>query len=236
MNLSETWFVEGYIDFELQKYRLLAYLKEVNQYFRETRLYPQLADVIFHYNNLVSFSKSKKLMQDQFPKRLDQVHIEKLELVYRQMLADDELMQEMESITRYAMAQMKDTIDSGTELYELVEQQLRIEPVGILPLYKNEGYMLLRYGSYSEIRAYAYTVTLFEHRHARYKGLRMAYVDSWRHSIVHTYEMIKREIIRQKPEQPNPAVYSVETDLQVPVDETLLPIARRMLVRQIGQE
>ena len=28
MTLSETWFVEGTIDFELQKYRLLAYLAQ----------------------------------------------------------------------------------------------------------------------------------------------------------------------------------------------------------------
>ena len=36
MVLSETWFMEGYIDFELQKYGLLAYLKEVKQAFDET--------------------------------------------------------------------------------------------------------------------------------------------------------------------------------------------------------
>ena len=49
--LSETWFADGYIDFELKKYTLLAYLQEVNKYFNEHKLYPQLADVIFHYNN-----------------------------------------------------------------------------------------------------------------------------------------------------------------------------------------
>ena len=27
--LSETWFAEGYIDFELKKYTLLAYLQEI---------------------------------------------------------------------------------------------------------------------------------------------------------------------------------------------------------------
>ena len=27
MALSETWFLDGYIDFELQKYKLLAYLR-----------------------------------------------------------------------------------------------------------------------------------------------------------------------------------------------------------------
>jgi hypothetical protein len=29
--LSETWFADGYIDFELKKYTLLAYLQEINR-------------------------------------------------------------------------------------------------------------------------------------------------------------------------------------------------------------
>ena len=43
MTLSETWFMEGYIDFELQKYRLLAYLHDVKESFNHTKLYPQLS-------------------------------------------------------------------------------------------------------------------------------------------------------------------------------------------------
>jgi hypothetical protein len=234
--LSETWFMEGYIDFELQKYRLLAYLTQVNKYFNETKLYPQLSDVIFHYNNLVAFRDNKKFLQDQFPKRVDQINIQKLELIYERMLQDDELMQELETITNYALQRMKGTIDNGAEIYEFVEKQTRIEPVGIMPLYKNEGYMLLRYGQYSEVRAYAYTITLFEHKDARYKGVRVNYVDTWPKSIANTYEHIKRDIIRSIRTLPNPAVFSVETELAVPLDETLLPIAKRMLVRQLNTD
>ena len=236
MMLSETWFMEGYIDFELQKYRLLAYLNEVNKYFTETKLYPQLSDVIFHYNNLIAFRDNKKFLQDQFPKRLDQVNMQKLELIYERMLADNELMNELESITNYSLARMKGTIDNGAEIYELVEKQTRLEPVGIIPLYKNEGYMLVRYGQYSEVRAYAYTVTLFEHKDARYKGVRVNYVDSWSKSISNTYEHIKRDIIRSIRTLPNPAVFSVETELSIPLDETLLPIAKRMLVRHLSED
>ena len=58
--LSETWFVEGYIDFELKKYTLLAYLQQINKYFNENKLYPQLADLIFHYNNLQALKENKK--------------------------------------------------------------------------------------------------------------------------------------------------------------------------------
>lgn len=236
MALSETWFIEGYLDFELQKYRLLSYLQEVNRYFNETKLYPQLSDVIFHYNNLTTFRNTKHLMQDRFPRQLDHINLEKLELVYRKMLEDDEAMQELEHIISYAMEQLKPAISNGTEIYDFIEQHLRLEPVGILPLYKNEGYLLLRYGPRPETKAYSYTLTLFEEKAARFKGIRMEYLNSWTASVAHTCEYIKREIIRAKPELPQPAVYFVETPLKVPLQETLLPIAKRALVRSISQE
>src|SRR5215203_71917 len=133
-NLSETWFAEGYIDFELKKYTLLAYLKEVNKHFGENKLYPQLADVIFHYNNLVAFRENKKFLQEQFPKKLSGIQMEKLQVLYEQMMQDDELMEELEEIIHYAAAEMRSTITNGTELYELVEDKLKISPVGIIPL------------------------------------------------------------------------------------------------------
>lgn len=232
--LSETWFIEGYVDFELQKYRLLAYLQEVNKYFTQTKLYPLLSDVIFHYNNLVSFRDNKKLLQDHFPKQLNQVNMQNLEMVYQQMLQDSEVMQELERITEFALNTLKGTIHNGTEIYELVEKQLRIEPVGIMPLYKNEGYILLRHGSQTEIRAYFYTITLFEHKDARYRGVKIDYIDSWQKNVANTYEHIKRDIIKTIRTLPNPAVFSIESPLSVPLQETLLPIAKRALVRHIS--
>jgi hypothetical protein len=234
MTLSETWFIDGHIDLEFQKYRLLAYLKEVNRYFNETKLYPQLADMVFHYKNLLAFRDNKKFLQNSFPKQLTQIDMKSLELTYEQMLADDELMQELEQIIDYAAPQMKRTLDNGAEIYEMVEKQLKIEPVGILPLYKNEGYILLHYGDYSEIRAYAYTITLFEEKDARYKGIKVQYIDCFRKSIVNTYEQIKLHIIRSIRDLPNPAVFRIDSPFSVPLDETLLPIAKRVLVRYLA--
>ena len=234
MTLTETWFMEGYIDFELQKYRLLAYLREVKQCFNETKLYPQLSDIIVHYNNLIAFQHNKRYLQDQFPKKIDTINIQRLEMVYERMLADNELMQELEHITQYALDEMKGTINEGAEIYEFVEKQLQIEPVGIIPLYKNEGYIFLRYGAHSEVRIYCYNITLFEHKDSRYKGIKMEYIDSRTKNLANTYEQIKLDIIRTYRTLPNPAVYKVEFPLSVPFNETLLPVAKRVLVRHIG--
>src|SRR5688572_7980712 len=128
-SLSETWFAEGYIDFELKKYTLLAYLKEVDKYFNESKLYPQLSDIIFHYNNLVAFRENKKFLQEHFPKKLTGLQMEKLQVLYEQMIQDDELMQELEDIIRFSETKMKKTIGSGVEIYEFVEDRIYISPV-----------------------------------------------------------------------------------------------------------
>jgi hypothetical protein len=234
--LSETWFADGYIDFELKKYTLLAYLQEINKYFSQNMLYPQLADIIFHYNNLVAFRENKKYLQEQFPKKLSGVQIEKLQILYEQMIEDDELMRELEDIIKYASEKMKDAISSGTEIYEFVEDKLLIFPVGLIPLDINEGYFFLSAGNHSNTRVYQYRLSFFEKHDEKYRSIRTEYIDSWARNLVNTYENIKAELLRVKTSLPNPAVYSIETELKFPVDETLLPIAKRSLVRYISSQ
>jgi hypothetical protein len=232
--LSETWFADGYIDFELKKYTLLAYLQEINRHFTENKLYPQLAEVIFHYNNLVAFRENKKYLQEQFPKKLTGMQIEKLQVLYEQMIQDDELMQELEEIIDYSAEHMKTAISNGTEIYEFVEGKLSIQPGGIMPLNSKEGYFLLSEGATHATRVYSYRISFFEKHDEKYQSMRTEYIDSWQRSIINTYEHIKAELLTRNTGPAHPAVYSIETSLKFPVDETLLPVAKRSLVRYLS--
>ena len=234
--LSETWFADGRIDYELKKYTLLAYLQEVNRYFNENKLYPQLSDLIFHYNNLLAFKTNKQYLQEQFPKALTGFQLERLQLLYEQLIEDDELMQELEDIITYSTGEMKSTISSGTKIYEFVEENMTIFPVGLVPLDTNEGYFFLSKGNTSITSVYQYRLSIFEKHDSRYRAIKTEFIDDWRRTIVNTYENIKTNLIRQKKDLPNPAVYSIETELSFPIEETLLPIAKRSLVRYISTE
>lgn len=233
-SLSETWFAEGRIDFELKKYTLLAYLQEVNKYFNENKLYPQLADVIFHYHNIIAFRENKKYLQEHFPKKLTGIQLEKLQMLYEQMIQDDELMQELEDIIHYSAGKIKHTITNGTEIYEFVEDKISINPVGIIPLDTHEGYFFLSSGEIHHTRVYQYRLSIFEKHDEKYRSIKTSFIDQWTRSISSTYEHIKSELIRHRKDLPNPAVYSIETELRFPVDETLLPIAKRSLVKFIS--
>ena len=231
--LSETWFADGYIDFELKKYTLLAYLQEVNKYFNENKLYPQLSDVIFHFNNIIAFRENKKYLQEQFPKKLTCIQLQKLQVLYEQMIEDDDLMKELEEIINYSEGEIKNTISKGTELYEFVEDTLSIQPVGIVPLEMNEGYFFLSGGNRRETKVYQYRLSIFRKHDEKYRSMKTEFIDNWTRSIANTYENIKAELLRRKNDLPNPAVYSIETGLSYPVDETLLPVAKRILVRYL---
>lgn len=234
--LSETWFAEGYIDFELKKYTLLAYLQEVNKYFDQNKLYPQLADVVFHYNNLVAFRENKKYLQEHFPKKLTGIQLQKLQLLYQQMIEDCELMQELEEIINYASATIKNTLQTGAGIYEFVEDKLSIAPIGLIPLDMQEGYFFLSANDSKLINVYHYRLSIFEKKDEKYRSIRTSLIDHRRRSLVFTYEHIKSELIKERSELPNPAVYAIETPLSFPVDETLLPIAKRSLVKFISTQ
>ncbi|MBS1579408.1 MAG: hypothetical protein JST29_07200 [Bacteroidetes bacterium] len=231
--LSQTWFADGYIDFELKKYTLLAYLQEVNKYFTENKLYPQLADVIFHYNNIIAFKENKKYLQEHFPKKLTGIQLQQLQILYESMIEDDDLMCELEDIINYSATTMKETISSGSEIYEFVENKINIEPVGIIPLENKEGYFFLCEGKAKNTWVYQYKLSMFEKHDAKYRSIKTEFIDVWQHNYVNSYQNIKTELLKNRSEMPNPAVYAVETTMSFPIEETLLPVAKRSLVRYI---
>jgi len=232
--LSQTWFAEGYIDFELKKYTLLAYLQQIHREFNENKLYPQLSDIIFHYNTMVRFKHNKQLLQEQFPKKFANINVDRLQLLYERIVDDDEMMKELEEIIHYSLSQMSKTIKDGTEIYEFVEEKINILPVGLVPLEIEEGYFFLSDGSYSDTKVYHYRLSIFEKHDEKYRSIKTNFVAQWERNFVNTYESIKSELIKNRSELPNPAVYSIETELSFPLEETLLPIAKRSLVKYIS--
>ena len=233
-SLSETWFMDGNIDFESKKYTLLAYLQRINRAFDQHQLYPQLSDLVFHYRNLQQFKESKELLRSQFPKQLKGIQMEKLEMIYEEMIADSDLLAEIEDIIYYAMQQMQPTVKTGTEFYDFVEQRLSIAPIGILPTQTIEGYFFLSTGVNS-IKVYHYNISIFERMNDHFRSLRSQFVAEWTRNFVNTYESIKAELLRVRKSFILPAFYAIETDLNYPVDSTLLPVAKRCLVRHLSK-
>jgi len=102
-----------------------------------------------------------------------------------------------------------------------------------MPLENKEGYFFLCEGQTKNTWVYQYRLSMFEKHDAKYRSIKTEFIDVWQRNYVNTYQNIKAELLKNKTELPNPAVYAVETDMSFPIEETLLPVAKRSLVRYI---
>jgi hypothetical protein len=234
-SLKDNWLTEGLIDFEYKKYLLLAYLKKVKDSFKRVELYPYLSDLVFHYRNLVSLRENKLLIGESFPKEISAESLKKLEISYRKMIEDDSVMSEIESIMEYALPQFKASLDEGSFIYEYVESKCEISPVGLTMLYANEGYLFVTQPPEKETNIYRYQITFFEQSSEPMRGIQTSFVETCEKNLVRTYETMKIELARKYISMPNPAAYLVVSKLKFPYVQTLMPIAKRLLVKEISK-
>ena len=234
--LSKDWLTQGLIDFEYKKYVLLAYLKNVNDSFGRVELYPFMADLVFHYRNLIAVKENKALIKESFPKEISMDEIRKWELSYREMIKDDAVMLELESIIEFAIPKIKNSLQEGSVIYEYVESKCEISPVGVTPLYANEGYLFVTQPPEKETQIFRYQVSIFEDSQEQLRSLNTRYLESFEKNIANTYERIKLDLVKRYKDLPNPATYLILSKMKFPFTETLMPVAKRLFIKHISRD
>ena len=232
--LKQDWLTDGLIDFEYKKYLLLAYLQQVEHEFDEKKLYPKFSELIEHYKQLELFKQQKSLLLNSFPKEISRVDFEQWKMEYKTINEDSELFKELDEIAFFGLTEMKDKLTLGRDLYEEVETNVDIFPIGILPLHIQEGYLLLSDYIRRLVSVYQYQITLFEGASEKYRSIHTKLVNEYKLSISNNYENIKWQLVKQRQEMPTPATYVMEFKHSYPLAETMLPVAKRLLVRYVS--
>jgi hypothetical protein len=209
--LRPGWFLHGLWDEEYQRYRLLAYLKYVQAAFFAQRLYPPLSDLIESYEELRSLAQAQ-----QTTAALE----DSTDTLYR--------------IIQFAIPKLEESIQEGQQIYDLIAQHLQVEVVGLIPLYKAEGYLFLRRGGEKVVRAYRYEIRPIQDKEGLV-GIRLEPVEEFVFSILATpFTILRERLLKAHKDLPTPLTLVVESPLEVPLQETLLPIIKRNLPRWIA--
>jgi hypothetical protein len=231
--LSENWISEGWIDFEYKKYILLGYLKNVNVQFKEVKLYPPLADLIRHYERLQRFNESKKQFIRSFPKDISSIDLEKLKVTYESRLTEDDMMKELADIVAFAIPIIKNHIEEGKTIYDFIESNLEIEPIGIRPIYQREGYAILSFDHCNDVYVYRYSLNLFQSSADVFRGIALKFVQKIRHTLVNSFQKIKMDLVKNFADLPNPSAWRIHSTHAIPLDESFVPISKRLLLKTI---
>jgi hypothetical protein len=233
--LSDNWITEGWIDFEYKKYILLAYLQHVSEQFKEVKLYPPLAELIHHYSRLKGFAESREKLKDAFPKQLQGPDWNTVKLNYKPLFLDDELMQQLTDIVQFSLPKLEKAIGEGRDIYDFLESEMKIEAVGISPIYQREGYAMLTFDHSKDIYVYRYKVNLFQQASDKFRGIMMELVKKVKRTFAQTYQQLKLELVKTYQDLPNPATYRIHSKYSIPLNESFVPISKRMLLNAIRE-
>jgi hypothetical protein len=87
-----------------------------------------------------------------------------------------------------------------------------------------------------QTRVFDFSITIFENPTGRYRAIHTSFVREYRRNFSNTPEQIKIDLIRNCSKLPNPVTLTVESEYVLPFEETLLPIAKRSVVKYLGRE
>jgi hypothetical protein len=232
--LKNNWLTENHIDFEYKKYMVLGYLQDIKKQYERQELYPALADVIVHYKNLKQIKDNATNIKKGFSKDVTGIDWQKMELIHKKENVSDDLFQELEMIIDFSMPLFADKINTGKKMYDYVEQNLSLSVVGIAPLRKEEGYLIINTENQQEVYVYQYGFSVLHNIQEHVRQLYTEYISTYTHTINNTFEKIKQDLISTRKDLPNPAVYAIKSAISTPFTETLLPIAKRFFVHKFA--
>ena len=227
--LSKDWLTENHIDFEFKQYLLLAYLQEVKENYKSNKIYPYLTELIGHYKNLLLIKKNQAELKENSAKELKGFDFINGKLVYH---TDEkiELITVLNQIIDFALPLLAENIQEGKTIYEWVEEHVKMKPVGITPLRKDAGYFFLHYTNEKDVFAYRYELSIISFQGQNHKALHVNEFEHYECSLSTSYESIKIDLISKNKDLPNPAVYAINCDVKVPMNETFLPLAKRYFI------
>ncbi len=231
--LNDNWLTEGVMDVELKKYTLLAYLQACEAYFKSHRLYPPLSDLIRHLSNVQALGHNLESLNNAFPKSLAGINWQTMQLEFDTYKPNEDYLAALEEIMEFANTNLHAAVEEGRSIFDEVERNVEIQPVGVMPIYNQEGYLLFQTHQHNEVWIYQYACGQVMESGQNLRGLAFTFLGKEIKSIANTIEQMKWNLIKRYEQLPTPATFLCFCKREIPFVETLLPVAKRMMLTRV---
>ena len=142
MTLSRNWILEDPQDFEYKKYKLLAYFQQVQNSFKENKLYPHLDEIFELYRDAIIFRQNVDFIQES-TRRIK--GIENGAFVYQEYEPGPEMTYVLE-LTNFSMGLFDEHMNAGYILQERMLDSIKLELIGVSPENLDTGFLLMEVG------------------------------------------------------------------------------------------
>lgn len=235
--LTISTFIKAADDVELSRYQVLAILNKFTSQLHKNRLYPALAELISIKNELELLVEQMSLFDPEFVINLNYSDFQEESSRFKEDTYSEKDLQKVFEFINWALPDIKSAINEGKAIFDFVDENIKIEEVGIMPIYKNEGYFIIPDIKHDLMKIYRFEMSLFSTSDNPLRTLKSKLVDllSLKAEECSSPYNIKYNLINKFKDLPNPAVYYFNTSLDFPFNDTILPVAKRKLVKKLAE-
>ena len=208
-------------DAEAARYRILAGLADARAAFTDCRVAPHLADLVALHRGLAALVSGADAIGPAGA--VVDVDWQAGRLVRERPPAPLAV-----DLARWALPRVEAAIVEGRTLYEFAAEHAALEAIGIVPSYRDEGFLLVRDGR--AVHALRYRISPLAGADGRYRALRTVPLDGTTLDPLAPPQSWKAELAQTAPDLAAPAVFHLQAEVDLPVEETLVPVAKRKLL------
>ena len=232
--LNLEMFIGAHHDYESSQFHILSGLQKIRTNFSQNKIYPPLAELIDLYTTLKKIASNSGGISQELPRRIKGIDLEAKKIIYEPIEPDRAHLRAIEELIHWALPHIQSAIEEGKTIYNFVDSNIKVEEVGILPSYVEEGYLLVPDLRGNLLHVIRYEVSIFTGADQHYRNLKTTSIKTIPlSSLDFSPGRVKLDLMASHRDLPNPATYFFATELDFPFQETMLPIAKRKLLRQI---
>jgi hypothetical protein len=230
IKLNDDWMTEGTLDIEYKQYELLAYLQKVEKKFDDLKLYPYFSDIMSHYKGFITYKKNKITLRDAFPKKLVDINLSDTKLKFEDLVEDATYMTQIDQLVDFSLVELRKKISLGKFIYDEVERCVDVLEMGVVQFNSDKGFFIIHDDT---IDVYEYELSQLLNTQSS-NFLRTKLIRSYPKGLHISYESIRMDLVEGSPFK-TPSTFIIDSAIKYPVEETLLPITKRLLVKKLSQ-
>ncbi|MFT6998927.1 MAG: hypothetical protein ACJAQ4_002690 [Cryomorphaceae bacterium] len=224
--LSNDWLIEPIFDYEYKTYQVLAYTCQAEKRFEESMIFPYLPDIQSHLRRLNIYKQSVLNLESELRADLIGVDFKQLRLI-REQLSDSGVMGTLNDVLEFALEKLTYTYQLGLSEKESLLEQINIRPIGLLSPENTGGLLLLNSSRKTRIYKYSYRFVRRPYESESYKDVMTEFLDERTTGRFPNF----RELKMQYREKNQINTFLIETETEIPIFETLLPVAKEFLLQ-----
>lgn len=228
-------FLSAAEDIEYSQYKVLAILNKYSEALRRSKLYPVFSNLIEIGSSLTQIMNQRNYFKENLPRKLMGFDLNKKKAVYEVSRKLSDRINQVFDFIEWAIPKINDELHEAKTIYEFVDENTKLTEVGISPLYKKEGYFIIKDVLQKRINIYRYEMRVIPAREDRFHTLKTKLVETYQEEeIAPVLNEVKLELARKFSDLPVPATFLFENELDFPFKETIFPVAKRKLMRTIA--